>query len=262
MQQPDLAGKLIAETGNLVFLVDLQTGERRDIGTGNWPDLSSDGRLAAYSGTTDGLHVVDLATGEDNVVSGTTVSDYNPRWSPDGEWLAFRRSVDGSLYRVRPGGPQLQRLTLLPGSNLLLDWTSDASGLYFGVPAGPTSLRLRLFDLEAGTAFDLFTIHARDASAAMSPDGQRIAYIARVPGQIGYGLYVARLDGSAPRLLVQLDYWGVIHPQWSPDGARLLVGAVNTDLIHAPVMPAVVDPETCEAVPLAGIRGYVHDWSP
>ncbi len=260
-QSPGLWGKVIAEEGNMVFVVDLRTGERRDIGAGNWPDLSSDGRLAAYSGTGDGLHVVDLATGEAWIVPGTTANDYGPRWSPDGAWLAFRRIDDLNLYRVRPDGSGLQRLTEGPEYELLIDWTSDGAGLYYGFPsAGGVSLRL--LDLAAGTARSLFDIDAKDAWAAVSPDGQRIAYVARVPGGIDYGLYLARLDGTARRVLVHLDHWGVMHPAWSSDGRWLMVTVVNTDAMQAETAPALLRVDTCEVIPGADLGGSVWDWVP
>lgn len=243
-----------------VFVMDAATGARKVLGPGTWPDLSADGRLGAYSGTTDGLHVVDLTTGEERLVPGTTANDYNPRWSPDGGWLAFRRIDDLNLYRVRYDGSGLERLTQGPEYELLLDWSADGKGVYYGFPSAG-GVTLRYLDLARRTAHDLFTIEAKDAWAAISPDGERIAYIARAPGAIGYGLYLARLDGSEARLLVQLDHWGITHPVWSPDGRWLLVTVVNADRVQAENLPALIDPVTCQVVPLTGIEGYVQDWA-
>lgn len=258
---PGLSGRLISEWHNTVTVLDLATGQQQVVGTGNWPDLSADGRLAAYSGTDSGLHVVDLATGEDRTVPGTTINDYNPRWSPDGAWLAFRRIDDLNLYRVHPDGSGLERVTQGPEYELLVDWTSDGSGHYFGVP-GAEGLTLRLLDLATGTARDLFTIDAKEAFAAISPDEGQIAYVARVPGSMGYALYLSPLDGAAPRLLVQADPWSVTLPLWSPDGKWLLVTLASSSSAQAEMMPALLAPETCQAVPVGGITGYVWDWAP
>ena len=46
-----------------------------------------------------------------------------------------------------------------------------------------------------------------DDSVAISPDGQRVAYMDKVPGRMTPGIFVSRLDGTEQRLLVQLDSW-------------------------------------------------------
>jgi Tol biopolymer transport system component len=40
--------------------------------------------------------------------------DYDPVWSPDGQWIAFTSERNGSadLYRVKPDGTGLERLTV------------------------------------------------------------------------------------------------------------------------------------------------------
>src|ERR1043166_2423681 len=42
--------------------------------------------------------------------------DYNPAWSPDGQWIVFTSERQGSadLYRVRPDGTDLTLLTDSP----------------------------------------------------------------------------------------------------------------------------------------------------
>ena len=268
----DMSGRLIAygrivEDGEQlspenagVFVVDLATGERQVLGPGTWPTLSTDGSRAAY-GWTDGLHTVDLATGEDQILPGTTTNDYNPRWSPDGSRLAFVRVDDLNLYVVNPDGSGLHRVTEYPEYELLLGWSADGSGLYYAVP-GPDGLTLRSLDLASGEVHDMFVIDAKGLSAAFSSEAQRIAFVERVPGTIGYGLYLAKPDGSERRLIAQLNDWGVTDPVWSPDGRWLLVNVVNTDSPQSDVTPAVIDPATCQTFPLEGIDGTVEGWAP
>jgi Tol biopolymer transport system component len=52
---------------------------------------------------------------------------YSPSWSPDGTRIAFvsARSGDEEIYVARANGAGIARLTVLPGSDLSPDWSSD-----------------------------------------------------------------------------------------------------------------------------------------
>lgn len=244
-----------------VYVVDLEGGERQVLGPGTWPSLSPDGARAAYSWT-DGLHVADLASGEDNFLPGTTGGDYNPRWSPDGSQIAFVRTDDLNLYVVdADNGPGPQRVTEGPEYELLVGWLPDGQTLSYAFP-GPEGMHLRFLDRSTGAVRDGFVFDSKGASAAISPDGGTIAFVGRVPGRMGYGLYLARLDGSDRRLIAQLDDWGISDPVWSPDGAWLIASIANADVLKPEVVPALINLETCQAIPLPGIEGYVQGWGP
>ncbi|HEY4665718.1 MAG TPA: hypothetical protein VIH26_00310, partial [Anaerolineales bacterium] len=243
-----------------VFLFDLVGGERQVLGPGTWPSLSRDGSHATY-GWTDGLHVVSLANRENQIVPRTTTNDYSPRWSPDGSKLAFVRIDDLNLYLVNPDGSGLRRLTDDPDYELLLDWSADGSRLYYAVP-GPDGLSLRSLELATGVARDEFVVDAKGLSAALSPDGRLIAFVGRVPSAMGYGLYLAQANGSDRRLIAQLDHWGLANPVWSPDGQWLLFNIVNSDVPDSEITPALINPETCQAIPLEGIEATVQGWAP
>ena len=269
----DLTGKLIAygrivDDGNRlspdnagIFVVDLADGSRQILGPGTWPSLSKGGSRAAYSWD-DGLHIVDLATGENRLVPGTLASDYKPRFSPDGSQIAFIRTDDLNVYVVNIDGSDLRKVTDGPEYELLSEWMPDMSGLSYVVPTRD-GLRLRFLDLSSGESrdgppFDF----SKQASAAISPDGQRIAFVGRVPGGMGTGLYLANLDGSDLRLIAGWDGWGGTDPGWSPDGTWLIVTLYNADEKNPLPIPALIDPETCQAVPLSGVEGNVQGWGP
>jgi hypothetical protein len=63
-------------------------------------------------------------------ITNTQPYDYSPRWSPDGQWIAFWR--DSDAYKIRPDGTGLTQLTSLPAGNWLEDsgqWTPDGTYL-------------------------------------------------------------------------------------------------------------------------------------
>jgi hypothetical protein len=57
-----------------VFVADLDGSNKQVQGPGTWPSLSPDGTRSAYSGP-DALHVVNLASGENRALPGTTAND-------------------------------------------------------------------------------------------------------------------------------------------------------------------------------------------
>ena len=242
-----------------VFVANLEDGSYQALGSGTWPSLSPDGTRAAYSWS-DGLHIVDLDSGGNRILPGTSDLDYNPRWSPDGSQLAFVRMDDRNLYLVNADGSGMHRVTDGPEYELLIDWMPDGKSLAYVFP-GPEGLQLRFLDLMTGEQRDGFVIDAKGANVGISPDGEEIAFVERVAGGMDQGLYIAQMDGSDRRLIAQLDHWALSDPRWSPDGAWLIVGLTNTDLPNSGVVTALINPFTCDVVPLEGIEGYVQDWS-
>ncbi len=252
-------GESLSPSNAGIFIVNLVDGSRQILGPGTWPSLSPDGTHAAYSGA-DGLHIVDLASGENVVLSGTSDYDYNPRWSPDGSKLAFVRIHDLNLYVINIDGSGMRGVTEGPEYELLVDWLSDGQSLAYVFPAA-MGLQLRFLNLTTGEQLDGFVIHSKGANVSISPDDQQIAFLERVEGGMDYGLYVASLDGSDRRLITQLGRWSLSDPCWSPDGNWLSLGISNPEEYDSGTVTVAINPTTCEIVLFDEIMGYVQDWS-
>ena len=138
-------------------------------------------------------------------------------------------------------------------------WSGDGQSLLI-----QTGTRIELLDVSHGSRTLLIeTKHNPygDPSAALSQDGQWLTYLDKVPGKITPGLFLSRLDGTDKRLLIQLEYWPVFSPVFSPDGQWLAVSMLNADLPDTPVTPALVNLETCQVVPLPGLDGEIKGWA-
>src|SRR5271169_6327790 len=70
-------------------------------------------------------------TGERTLTEGSL--DYNPAWSADGKWIAFTSERGGSadLYRMRPDGTGVERLTDDPAFDDQASFSPDGSQIVF-----------------------------------------------------------------------------------------------------------------------------------
>src|SRR6187402_2365214 len=71
-------------------------------------------------------------TGERPLLDSDSL-DYHPAWSPDGRWIVFTSERNGSadLYRVKPDGTGLQRLTSNRAYEDQADLSPDGQKLAF-----------------------------------------------------------------------------------------------------------------------------------
>lgn len=109
--------------------------------TGNvlTPDPAPNGPRLAYATDTGGswsLHVANLdGTGDRALTTGPAAfGDFQPRWSPHGDRIAFLRdSTDGNndVFVVNAGGQDLRQLTNTPVNEYWESWTPDGRSLVY-----------------------------------------------------------------------------------------------------------------------------------
>lgn len=118
--------------------VYFETGEYL---SGSW---SSQGLLAvhhrpsdsagAFLGNLTGIYTLRPdGTGLTRVITQVDLGDYTyyPRWSPDGQWIAFTTGY--VLYKIRPDGSELTRLTYSDGRDKWrFAWSSDGRYIAYG----------------------------------------------------------------------------------------------------------------------------------
>lgn len=115
-----------------------------------------------------------------------------PRFSPDGRWLAFSGEYDGNtdVYVVSVEGGAPRRLTWHPAQDLVRGWTPDGSEVLFVSPrdshfGGFTKPMTVEVETGALTALDPRTAYY----ASLSPDGDRLAYTPLVPAMAQWKHY-------------------------------------------------------------------------
>lgn len=193
------------------------------------PAISADGRMIVYAaeekGQTD-LFTAKIPGGEPVRVTHDGARESAPRFSPDGEHIAFTRAGSES------GATEVCVIPTRGGSSVRL--VPEALE-----PAwSPSGARLAVVLRRLGETDSLATV-ARDGTdlrivlrsdadypffrhPAWSPDGAHLA-VCRSTGGIAGELWLAPLDGKAPRRLSR-DPPSVFssHPVFTPDGRGLI----------------------------------------
>ena len=127
----------------------------------------------------DDLWVVDRNGGDAYRLTSAIGSESNPRFSPDGNWIAFTGQYDGNtdvfIVPVKGGAPK--RLTWHPGADIVQCWTPDGKSIIFtsgreGYPtANTTFFKVSVL---GGTPVSLGIPFGN--SGTISEDGQYMAY--------------------------------------------------------------------------------------
>jgi TolB protein len=104
--------------------------------------------------------------------------DYNPAWSPRGDWIVFTSEQGGSadLYRIHPDGTGLNRLTDDPAYDDQAAFSSDGKQVVFVTTGAAGTANLWILDVATRKARPLTSGHGGDFRPAWSPDGKWIAF--------------------------------------------------------------------------------------
>lgn len=249
-----------------VLSADLWGDETTNLDLGDGGSLSPDRQTVVYA-TQEGLKLLTLATGDVNSIPDTTRRDRDPVWSPDGTKIAFTRGQSSGLI----GGAGLSDLMLMDAdgshqtvllsdgeANHAQDWMPFSKVVLYTVK-GPDGATLKYINSETGEVNLLTNLNYQEAGVSISPTGRQIAYEALLPGH-KYAIYVSSLDGSNARLIANTDPIVVTHAQWSPDGEWLAVSMQDTSVNEYSSTIALVNPDSCQVIPISNLKGYVTSW--
>ncbi|MGZ5443951.1 MAG: S41 family peptidase [Thermoanaerobaculia bacterium] len=126
----------------------------------------------------------------------------NPRFSPDGKWIAFSGEYDGNtdVYIVASEGGVPQRLTWHPGEDLPQGFTPDGAAVVFTSPREVYTMRYRqLFTVPVGGGAVTRLPIPNASEATYAPDGAHIVY---QPLAEAFTQWKHYRGGTAARLLV------------------------------------------------------------
>ncbi len=235
-----------------IYVGNLDGTNPQKIDTGAWPSLSTDGTRLAYSAS-DGIRVRDLSSGQ-TIAIGT--DGYRIIWSPDSTRMIFTTTF--ALSVVHADGSGLQQVSTAPTQVISpTGWINNQTLVY--ALMGGDGFTFTSYNLQSGETKSLFAIQNKAGYGAISPDGQWIVFADRVVGEVNWGIFISRLDGSERKLVAEPEVPTAFTSVWGPDGQWLILNTQNPEGTKIPVL---VNPFTCQSLHLNTINGFVEDWSP
>jgi Tol biopolymer transport system component/tRNA A-37 threonylcarbamoyl transferase component Bud32 len=228
-------GRYIAFRRDGIYVVPALGGPERRLlppsPSGGSFDWSPDGKYLVGNASGNGaLSLVAVDNPEDKRPLTTSVGgtyDRDPRFSPDGQTVAFVRLLAGYAYfqdvfLVRIAGGEPKRLTF---DNVImngLDWTPDGAYIVFSSDRLGGSGRLWKVSASGGAPEPLSVGQGGASSPTLSRDGRRMAYT-----QTSQNINIWRYEvpqgagRTSPRRKLITSTEQDESPDFSPDGKRI-----------------------------------------
>jgi TolB protein len=204
------------------------------------PHTIAFGRIGAYQ---TALFVSNADGSDEHPLLKSTSLDYDPAWSPHGNWIAFTSEREGSadLYRVQLDGTGLERLTDSPAYDDQAAFSPDGDQLVFVTTKAGGTADLWILDVRTRKARPLTSGPGGDFRPSWSPDGKWIAFSSdrgsTLPREQGgqwwvhlqvADIYLIHPDGSGlKRLSEHGNFCG--SPKWTRDSRRVVAYCMSSE---------------------------------
>jgi dipeptidyl aminopeptidase/acylaminoacyl peptidase len=198
------------------------------------PEISPDGQHVVYELTRTNwednaferdLWIVDTATGEGHQLTASKKSSSNPKWSPDGRWIAFLSDRPGQIsgtpegkkqiYMIAADGGEARQLTKVDTGVNIFDWSADSKWMAFTAD-DPETKAMKDRKEKYG---EYEVVHADYSMAHL--------WTLEIPSSESTSL-------PEPKRLTEGASFTVGEFTWSPDGTRIAFsGQRDPDLISS-----------------------------
>lgn len=207
---PDSSGIWISESDGSSMKLLIQS---QNVGT---PSFSPDMKWILFEG---GAQIYKVPFAGDSVEMDSLVQltfegrNFFPNWSPDGEWIAYDRSIEdetgpGGVWRMKQDGEKKESIF----GGAFPDWHPNGKQIIGTIGSSPTNVwkRFKIYlILDGSTEILDAVVDANNLYPKYSPDGQAIAF------QSDEEIWTMDATGGN---LIQLTTTGGIEPAWVHNG--------------------------------------------
>ncbi len=176
------------------------------------------------------IFTVATGTGEPQRVTDTPWREEEPRWSPNGKWIAFisDRSGRQEVWLSDELGKSPRKLTDADCDKSQLVWSPDSKSLLWS----GSDHQLRKVEIEGGKTEVLASSNSGNiVGAQFAPDGKWISY-SKQDRLLRYQVWIKNLEKGDEHAISSDQFQYSNGAKWTPDGKKLLF----TGGISAPAM--------------------------
>jgi TolB protein len=169
-------------------------------------------------------------TGERQITPGLAIA---ADWSPDRSRILYDfpdAAGNQQVAVIGANGRGFRQLTRTPGISECAEFTPDGKRIVFNrsplMPDDPAFFTsLWIMNADGSDQRPLFRPDPAkfDVEPSVSPDGKRVVFarLGVVDGEFAASVHVVGIDGTHERQVTPMTV-GLEHPQWSPDGKRVI----------------------------------------
>jgi tricorn protease len=166
------------------------------------PDITKKNIAFIYAGD---IWVADRDGKNPRRLTSHPASEINPKFSPNGQEIAFTADYDGNndVYVISVDGGQPRRLTYHPGTDMVNGWTPDGKEVVFASSREVKSGRSnQIYHIPKNGGYPEKVMDALAYEGVWSPDGKRFAYRPHRQAYFGASGWRQYRGGATPSIWI------------------------------------------------------------